>query len=196
MQPVITINQHNFSDTAQAPQQNQTQEPSSGWFDGWGYRDIAMFSGQGISGLGALVTYALGGLNTAAKTPPVTNTTTSPPSPLTTGNSYVLIGFGILFTIGTVIQIGTHYHWRNDRQNAKNKSLKSLGEELEKDLQDFQVIVERTEEIRKKIGAISQSPIIATQALPAEEKKPLPDHKTTPQVDDQSDASVKITVKA
>jgi hypothetical protein len=190
MYPVTASPQQNSSD---GPQQSSQDQQATGFFSGsWGTRDVAMFSTQGISALGALANTVLGAWNTSATTTPPANNTQ--PSSLTTGNSYVLIGFGVLFGVATLIQVASHYHWRKDTQDAKNINFSSLANELEKDIQDFQVVVEKTEAMRQKIGALTRAPTIPAQIPPGAETKRFPDHKTIPKVDDLSDASGKITV--
>ncbi len=169
MNLVIGNSQQDSSAVSQQPTQNQPEAPVTGFCSGpWSYRDIAMFSTQGISGIGALATFALGGWNTAPTTPS-TNISNNQPTSLTTTNSYVLIACGLLLTAATLVQVGAHYHWRQDVQNAKNVTFKSLGDELEKNFQEFQDIVEKTESIRKQIGSLNQEPIKKTQSPLAEE---------------------------
>jgi hypothetical protein len=190
MYPVAASPQQNSSDGSQQSSQDQQ---ATGFFSGsWGTRDIAMFSTQGISALGALATTVLGAWNTSASiTPPANN---SQPASLTTGNSYVLIGFGVLFGVATLIQAASHYHWRKDTQAAKNVDASSLPNKVGKNIQELQVIIEQAEEIRQKLGALNQAPTIAPHISPGGETKRLPDHKTLPQADDLSEASKKITV--
>src|ERR1700689_5352075 len=190
MQPVTASPQQDPSDNSQDSSQDQQ---STGFFSGsWGFRDIIMFAGQALTGVGAAGTFSLGGVNTGPTVPPPVNG-----SGVSTANSYVAYGLGVLFSVATLLQARAHYHWRQDRQKAKNINFTSLANELEKDLkgfQELQAVVEKIEAVKqKKTGAPNQA-AVGTQIPPGGEPKRLPDHKTLSQVDDLSDTSVKITV--
>lgn len=184
MIPTFERSPENAPNAPQQSTQNLPQAPGTGFVNGsWGYRDVAMFSTQGISGIGALTTLMLGGWNTAFMTPSAADCSNNQTSSLTTTNSYVLITFGIFFTVATIIQVGAHYHWRQDNQDAKNTNLKSLGDELEKNFQEFQVIIEKAESIRKQMGVLNQEPAKGIQMSLGEDRRRLPDDKILLQTD-------------
>jgi len=142
--------------TIQGVQSAQTPPAAAGFWGGsWGYRDIAMCSTQGLTGIGGLVNLVLGGWNTASNTSPVANASNNQPPSITTANSYVLLVCGVLFTGATLIQLASHYRWRLDHQNSKNVNSRSLGDDLEKNLQEFQVIVQKVEAINQQIKVLN-----------------------------------------